>query len=539
MRFAYIDSQGNEVPIPSIDALALRIELGAVGPDTQLYDAQADHWGPAHTHEIFHTLSRDAEDEGFVAPPPVAPAPPVASMPPPGEPEEEPEPEAEEEEEEEAAGEFDLGLTLADPVPGPAEEEPAETDSDVGDVALDLAEPSDELSLADAGPLVPEEPVEDSAAESEGGGFDFGDLGSGLELEESSAEEEDMGLESPMEFAAPAADFGGGDDELQLEQPMSEFQPDAPPGWMEESAAEEVMDFSTAAAEEEETTSADAIADAPARQRRTPKTLPSKPKFKKQRSTSLPIVLVVLVIALGVGGYYGWPFVQQWLDEQGGPERPQVVLPDIPEELLPQMQSIGEAAIADVVADVSEATRVADAPSEPDDAWLSGMYLGNASQYPGIEAFWASIDDFLGGLRASEWQMYHDKYVERVSQAGLDATAAAQITERADSGFVAAEQQRRAVYGVLQRLVEASLGLHDFLLQNESVVEYRPGVTNATDPSVDPVLEIRAPAQARDRMLELFDEITGSLGELGSRDGVTRDGLVGAMTARLQQVGLD
>ena len=70
MRFAYIDSQGNEVPIPSVDALALRIELGAVGPDTQLYDAQADQWGPAHTHEIFHSLSRDSGDEGFMAPPP-------------------------------------------------------------------------------------------------------------------------------------------------------------------------------------------------------------------------------------------------------------------------------------------------------------------------------------------------------------------------------------------------------------------------------------------------------------------------------------
>src|SRR5512134_1175260 len=79
MRFAYIDSHGNEVPIPSVDALALRIELGAIGPDTQLYDAQADHWAPASTHEIFHTLSRDSRGDGFVAPPPVAPPPPPAA----------------------------------------------------------------------------------------------------------------------------------------------------------------------------------------------------------------------------------------------------------------------------------------------------------------------------------------------------------------------------------------------------------------------------------------------------------------------------
>ncbi len=64
MRFAYIDSNGNEVPIPSVDALSLRIELGAISEDTELYDAQADLWGPAHTHEIFHTLSRTSGTPG-------------------------------------------------------------------------------------------------------------------------------------------------------------------------------------------------------------------------------------------------------------------------------------------------------------------------------------------------------------------------------------------------------------------------------------------------------------------------------------------
>ncbi len=82
MRFAYIDSQGNEVAIPSVEALGLRIELGAIGPDTELYDAQAERWGPAHTHEIYHTLSRDSSDEdGFVAPPPPVAPPPSAEEP--------------------------------------------------------------------------------------------------------------------------------------------------------------------------------------------------------------------------------------------------------------------------------------------------------------------------------------------------------------------------------------------------------------------------------------------------------------------------
>ena len=63
MRFTYIDSNGNEVPIASVDALAIRIELGAITEDTQLYDSAADQWGPAHSHEIYHTLQRSTGDD--------------------------------------------------------------------------------------------------------------------------------------------------------------------------------------------------------------------------------------------------------------------------------------------------------------------------------------------------------------------------------------------------------------------------------------------------------------------------------------------
>ena len=86
--------------------------------------------------------------------------------------------------------------------------------------------------------------------------------------------------------------------------------------------------------------------------------------------------------------------------------------------------------------------------------------------------------------------------------------------------------------------MDASLDLHDFLLANESDIDFRPGVTSASDPNVDPVLEISAPADDRERMNDLFREITEALDALGSLDRVTRDRLVGAMNARLQQVGI-
>ena len=148
------------------------------------------------------------------------------------------------------------------------------------------------------------------------------------------------------------------------------------------------------------------------------------------------------------------------------------------------------------------------------------------------------MEAFTRGLRSAEWQTYHDKYVEAVAQAGLEGDAAAQITERADSGFVAALSRREAAYAELERLAGAALELHDFLLQNEADIVFRPGATSANDPTVDPVLEIAAPDDDRDRMLNMFDEITEALDALGSLDRVTRDRLVDAMTARLQQVGI-
>lgn len=75
MRFAYIDSQGKEVGIPSVDALRLRIALKAITADTVFFDGSTERWAPAGEHDIFRTLKKelDEQEEGtFVAPPPPA-----------------------------------------------------------------------------------------------------------------------------------------------------------------------------------------------------------------------------------------------------------------------------------------------------------------------------------------------------------------------------------------------------------------------------------------------------------------------------------
>ena len=257
MRFAYIDSQGNEVDIPSVDALALRVELGAIKEDTELYDAQENRWGPAHTHEIFHTLSRDAEEEGFVAPPP--PAAPVAPPP------------AFDESPEEADAEepvLDDAPELVEPVADEVGEEASLFDFGAG---LELesdeaADPSDATASGDATGGDDLDPA--LAGDAEEGGFGLGDFSGGFDLESPEPEEPEtaasvpdaddamdfgggMGLEteSPMDFGGgemeteSPMDFGGGEMEtespmdfggdggLGLEQPMSDYSPESPPNW--------------------------------------------------------------------------------------------------------------------------------------------------------------------------------------------------------------------------------------------------------------------------------------------------------------------
>jgi hypothetical protein len=338
-----------------------------------------------------------------------------------------------------------------------------------------------------------------------------------------------------MEFSARGVESTGGD--LLLETPMSEFRPDAPPGWMEEPTREEdVLDFSSVSAQTaaEDEKAPIASRSAPAAERRVPKDRPSAPKFKRRRSMSGPIVLVVLLLAVGVGGYVGWPILSARLAQPEVPERPVVVMPPISPELLPRMQALTADAVADVVRGADEST-AADGPPEPAQEWLSGVYLGNASQFASIEAFWEGIDRFVTQLRTGEWRSYHDALVARVAGAGVTPEDAAIIMERADSGFVAAQDARLQAYDAMERLAIAALDLHDFLLLNEESIEYRPA--NAS--TADPVLEaVPATPALGDQMWDMVDEITESLDALGSLDRVTRARLTAAMQERLQEVGI-
>ncbi len=550
MRFAYIDSNGNEVPIPSVDALALRVELGAITESTQLYDAQADQWGPASTHEIFHTLSRASqESDGFVAPPPVAP-PPGLSVQDPVVPESSapPVPDA-----------LEPSTELADLAPDPPSAPAGDGGSDLGLGGLDLAPavtplPEPELPAVDLG--VSEE--DDSA----GGVFDFGAMDGGLELEASfdppvdevaapmdfspgadlgggdlgAPDLEDqpvpdfsggMDLESPMEFSAAGFDQAGSGS-MDLEEPMSSFQPDDPPAWMEDepksASGEPVMDFSSVGPD---------VAESSLKDRRAEKKKPPKPKRRRRKPTAGLIAAVVITGAAVVGGVAAWPLIRQQLEERSQVAEVGVVMPDLPPELMPEMREASEAAIA---ASFSRATNAVPLTVQrPPSEWLSGAYLAGASTFPSVETFWIEMSDVLGELRGMNVRDFDSDMASALVSRGLSQEDADAVRERADSGFVAAAADRGATLDEAAALVDAALQLHDFLVANEDRIEHAPAGVVTTDP----VLEVNpATPEIRQEMESRIGAVIEALGRLEYREQVTAARLWDVILARVQETGV-
>lgn len=626
MRFAYIDSNGNEVPIPSVDALALRIELGAITDDTQLFDASADEWAPAKSHEIYNTLRRSSgDDEGFVAPPPVTP--PAVAAPSglegtdaeadavaggPAEttqedaaPAEAPDPDPEPAEPEDSAGDVS-GLTLSDsmadvaPVESAEEVEPALAESgapDSGDGGLTLAddmvggggltqsdapaEPAgtneddlgfDALDLAPPpGADEPAEPIlelaeEERVEEGEASGFDFGAMEGGLELEEPldggsgdgmmdfgggldtgapdlgddgdfGASEEPtpdfsggMDLETAMEFDAGGFDGGGGG--LDLEAPMSDFTPDDPPSWMEgEGAADgDVLDFSSVSG-----TADDEADPAGARERRTPKNKPSPPKHRRQRNLVGPLVGVVIVLAVGVGGYAAWPILSEQLANGGTGETPAVVLPPLSAELMPQMEVASRAALAGAFRDVVSGWNGSSRVAAPGTDWPGGRYMASASEYGVVQDFWSGMSELLGAARVISLAEFDAAVAEELAAQGITGADADAIRERADSGFVAATPARQEVWDRFAAVVDASLALHQFVVANEAGIEYVPASTATTNP----VLEVDAATPEISAALdEMLGAVVDALADLGYRDVVSSEGLRAHLAGQLQATGV-
>lgn len=251
MRFSYIDSKGKEIEVDSVESLALRIEVGAIQPETEMYDAVADRWAPAEEHPVYRSLARgeevteedivpigaDEEDTLTAAATAEAEAPPVPAAEPEAAPEPEPEPPASEPEsapepevaepladetasaEAAAAPEAPRGGSGDDPLGldfSVTQSESAESADDAVEIE-DLAPPESEPEPAvTSGPPPPPLPEEEPSPEPEAADDD--------ELPYLEEEEEGEVTAEEEEAGAPAGgyeDFG----DVDLEEPTTSGPP--------------------------------------------------------------------------------------------------------------------------------------------------------------------------------------------------------------------------------------------------------------------------------------------------------------------------
>lgn len=344
-----------------------------------------------------------------------------------------------------------------------------------------------------------------------------------------------MELETAREF--DSGSFEGGGDEIDLEAPMSQFSPDEPPSWMDEGEADDgnVLDFSAAGTASDATGEDEVEKEVPLRKRRTPRTKPSPPRFRKQRNLAVPIIGIVVLLAVAIGGYVAWPIVSDRLSSSADDEEPAVFIPTLAPELVPVMRDASSSAFASIFETARTEWAASNPVQEPPSDWLAGVYLARAGEYENVELFWSGMGDFVDRVRGIELATFDAALAAELQARGLPEADAEAIRERADSGFAAAAPQRAEVFDRFQGLIDAALDLHAFLLANEENIEYAP----ATAVTTDPVLEVNpASDEIGNAMEDLLDQVTRSLSQLEYRDRVTAAGLRGMILSRVQERGV-
>ena len=544
MRFVYIDSQGREVPIPTVEALALRIELGAITGATRFYDPAADLWAPAGEHEIFRSLTRELElkSEGFVAPPPATPAAsppdvpaaPVAEPPPAAteaDPEAVPVPEAADEPPalsaaDDVLGGLDFGLTI---VSGPTDDELAappvaqgsDSDSLGLETNLDLSIGEDEAPLAS---IVPDPDSPDSV--------DFEGFGGLLVDDDEEEEEEVEGAPTPGGGELGLEDAAMGLDGMELEQPLSALPLDQSE-WMEPEPVPDEASHADLPPPPEQPHDGGDEPERPPRARPAP-----RPEQKKSSGIPALLVLGTVVLLLVGGGWFGWnSFRTRQSTQATAPEEidPPVTIPAIPAEMEPLLQAVAAAAKTDWLAALrTQIPSDRGLPIEPAREWLGGSYLADASLHASVGEYWGALSDYVADIQERDEEMFVSFFRARLDSAAVTEPEAETLGNRARAGFQAARPDRRVVYGQLRAVIDAAMGLHEFLVANENEIEYDPAAGGS---SRDPVLEaVPATLELGEAMWDRVDRITESLDGLGALDRVTTDRLLELFVAQLAAV---
>lgn len=541
MRFRYIDSKGKEIALDSVEALAARIELGAVDGSTELFDAETGAWGPAEDNPVFLQLLAEAAardigsaaaggapfDPGAITIPPLptaggsglAPAP-SASGP--------PEPAPDDSATADADDTFDLGIT------GDLElESPEAAGNDAG---LTREPPMEgfRATVSDAWEAdlaVPDAPTDATPVPAEAVPAAEDQAPSGMELDDAWGKDQPWGQEDEA-------------DEQAFPHP-SDGDPFALPsdgGWPEEALLEDHRPEPTGLEKLQERL--------------------SSPVLQWVFLVAAVLVMAFFGSAVGeglllrglltVGGVAVMGLVTGfflWGDAEKRTLIPAATFGLITLASVPLFLAGTRAEAADRAVDVAatESARQASVRSgsgvappanageiamesraleeviegldslavsyrldrRPGD-WLHGIYLANASRYPDVQDYWERYGRYLEEVRTQDAEWFAENYELRLRAAGVGEPAIEGLVSRGLERFMSTSDRRADLYDRMQELVEGSLELHNLLLERESDIEYTPfdqgGLSEA--PVVEAVTE---DGELEDEMWGLIARIATSL----------------------------
>jgi hypothetical protein len=216
---------------------------------------------------------------------------------------------------------------------------------------------------------------------------------------------------------------------------------------------------------------------------------------------------------VGGGGWFGWSFFHGRGTEDTPRRYAPVTIPALAPELEGTFRELADGALADVVRTMAEQT-LQGLPPEPPPDWLAGQYLANATRHADVSTYWMALSDALQSLRDREESLFQQAFEGRMATATLSPEERSSLFVRATAGFRSALPERDQAYDRLAAVFVSSLGLHEFLTENEEDIAYEPAAAGISrDPLLEAVPETRA---LGDEMLRRVDMITAALEAMGA-----------------------
>jgi len=568
MRFSYIDSQGREIEVDSLESLALRIEVGAIGPDTRMYDAVADRWAPASKHPVFQALSRGEEVmEGEVEAIGVREG-------------GEGEGEGDEDEEvpagatedgegsptPERSGDDPLGLdfsvTLAegdeprepvrgeeDPAPEPEGGDAGENDADEWDEGVAFAADAWSPEVEASGGEQEEEQGEEEEEQGEEEGEEGEDEGRSRDLppwagaEEAALWGEETGSERPPGWPVGDDPWHDEDDGVGGREGARAFGKEELPGWARPEEGDGGEREVRARAPGLPSRSADQV-DAGEGEEGTagsePRSLAAEPgggdheRSRDGRETGLRIggaLVVALVVAGGIGYVL---FGGEHTPGGEGPRRADgvpVLVPELEARKEAAQRAAYEAALHQMRLELDRLNL----PPGPPEAWLRGRYLSSASDFPQVARYWEEVHWGVESARRTLERRYRARLSRELEDRGgvpsssrggeperLEASA--RVARTAHAEWERSAPDRALVFTRVLEVARASLDLHRLLAEREEEITYEP--YRSPRVSRDPVLEaVAEDPELQERMNEGLDRVLRAVAESGIPRPISTSGI--------------